>query len=154
MAIVVTVRWHTPPPSPIDERLIVDDGGHAWLEVLRPRTPGDTVGTYEGAVEEAEIRELTAAGSDVELDVVDQDPRLAAVVVTADRVAQRLLATPLAVAQFFAPQSARSRPSRRRLRLVYSEVARSRSSSSSISLSVRSNSALAGRRFPGYRCLN
>jgi hypothetical protein len=74
MTTVVTVRWRTPPPSSIDERLIVDDDGHAWLEVLRPRSPGDTVGTYEGAVEEAEVRELTAAGSDVALDVVVQDP--------------------------------------------------------------------------------
>ena len=62
----------------------------------------DTVGTYEGEVEEAEVRELTAAGPDVEVDVVVQDPRLAAVGMAADRVAQRLLASPLAVAQFFA----------------------------------------------------
>jgi len=102
MATVVSVRWRTPPPGSINERLIVDDDGHAWLEVLRPRSPGEAVGTYEGAVEKAEIRELTAAGSDVALDVVVQDPRLAAVAVMADRVAQRLLASPLAVAQFFA----------------------------------------------------
>ena len=102
MATAVTVRWRTPPPSSIDERLIVDAEGHARLEVLRPRSPGDTVGTYEGAVDEAEIRELTAAGPDVELNVVVQDPRLAAVFVAADRVAQRLLASPMAVAQFFA----------------------------------------------------
>ena len=102
MTTVVTVRWRTPLPSSIDERLIVDDDGHARLEVLRPRSPGDTVGSYEGAVEEAEVRELTAAGLDVALDVVVQDPGLAAVAVTADRVAQRLLASPLAVAQFFA----------------------------------------------------
>jgi hypothetical protein len=102
MTTVVTVRWRTPPPNSVDERLIVDDDGHARLEVLRPRSPGDTVGTYEGAVEDAEVRELTAAGSDVALDVVVQDPGLAAVGVTADRVAQRLLASPLAVAQFFA----------------------------------------------------
>jgi hypothetical protein len=102
MTTVVTVRWRAPPPSSIDERLIVDDDGHAWLEVLRPRSPGDTVGTYEGAVEGAEVRELTSAGSDVELDLVVQDLRLAAVAATADRVAQRLLASPLAAAQFFA----------------------------------------------------
>jgi hypothetical protein len=102
MATVASVRWCTPPPSSINERLIVDDDGHAWLEVLRSRSPGETVGTYEGAVEKAEIRELTAAGSDVALDVVVHDPRLAAVAVMADRVAQRLLASPLAVAQFFA----------------------------------------------------
>ena len=102
MATLVTVRWRRPPPSSIDERLMVSDDGHARLDVLRPRSLGDTVGTYEGEVEEAEVRELTAAGPDVEVDVVVQDPRLAAVGIAADRVAQRLLASPLAVAQFFA----------------------------------------------------
>lgn len=99
---LVTVRWHTPPPNSIDERLIVTDDGHARLEVLKPRSLGDTVGTYEGAVEETEVRELTAAGPEVELDGAFQDPRLAAVAAAADRLAQRLLAWPLAVAQFFA----------------------------------------------------
>lgn len=102
MATVVTIRWRTPPPSSVDERLIIGDDRRARLDVLRPRTPGDTVGTYEGAVEESEVRELTAAGSDVELDVTTQDPRLGGVAVAADRVAQRLLGSPLAVAQFFA----------------------------------------------------
>ena len=79
MATLVTVRWRTPPPSSIDERLIVSDDGHARLDVLRPRSLGDTVGTYEGVIDEAEVRELTAAGPDVEVDVVLQNPRLAAV---------------------------------------------------------------------------
>jgi hypothetical protein len=102
MATLVTIRWRTPPPSSVHERLVIGDNGRARLEVLRPRTPGDTIGMYEGAVEDSEVGELTAAGSDVELDVTTQDPQLGAVVVAADRVAQRLLASPLAVAQFFA----------------------------------------------------
>jgi hypothetical protein len=64
--------------------------------------PSDTVGTYEGTAEESEVGELTAAGSDIELDVTAQDGELGAVAVAADRVAQRLLASPLAVAQFLA----------------------------------------------------
>jgi hypothetical protein len=102
MATLVTVRWRTPPPSSVDERLIVGDDGRARLDVLRARTGGDAVGSYEDAVEEAEVRELTAAGGEVNLDVVVQDPRLAAVAIAADQVAQRLLSSPLAVAQFFA----------------------------------------------------
>jgi hypothetical protein len=155
IATLVTVRWRTPPPSSIDERLVVTDDGHARLEVLKPRSFGDAVGTYEGAVEEAEVRELIAAGLvscagnavhrsvvqvdasqgrrgrdtgyvdrgerseaplgrrryvpdswrgalEVELDGAVQDPRLAAVAAAADRLAQRLLASPRAVAQFFA----------------------------------------------------
>ena len=102
VAALVTMRWRTPPASSIDERLIVTDDGHARLEVLKPRSLGDAVGIYEGTVEEAEVRELTAAGPEVEFDGAVQDPRLAAVAAAADRVVQRLLDSPLAVAQFFA----------------------------------------------------
>ena len=55
MATLVTVRWRTPPPNSIDERLIVGDDGHARLDVLRPRSLGDTVGTYEGEIDEAVV---------------------------------------------------------------------------------------------------
>ena len=53
MAPLVIVRWRTPPPSSINERLIIGEDGRARLEVLRPRSFGDAVGSYEGAVEEA-----------------------------------------------------------------------------------------------------
>src|SRR4030095_14575985 len=96
MATLVTVRWRTPAPSSIDERVIVSDDGHARLDVLRPRSVGDTVGTYEGEVDEAEVRELTAAGPDVEVDVGVQDPRLAAIGIAGDRGAQRVPSPPLA----------------------------------------------------------
>jgi hypothetical protein len=112
MATLVTVWWRTPPPSSVDERLIVGDDGRARLEVLRPRASGDTVGSYEGLVEETEVPELIAAGTDVELDVVVQDPGLAAVAYAADRVAQRLLASPLAVAQFSPARLVMLRPAR------------------------------------------
>jgi hypothetical protein len=102
VAPVVTVRWRTSSPNSVDERLIMDADGHARLEVLRPRSLGDTVGTYEGAVDEADFQALSAAGPEVELDVVGQDPRMTVVAAAADRAAQRLLASPLAVAQFFA----------------------------------------------------
>jgi hypothetical protein len=102
MATLVSLRWRTPPPGSVDERLIITDNGRARLDVLRPRTPNDAVGTYEGAVEDGEIRELGAAGSDVELDASVQDSELGAVAIAANRVAQRLLSSPLAVAQFFA----------------------------------------------------
>jgi hypothetical protein len=102
VAALVTLRWRTPPPSSIDERLIVTDDGHARLEVLKPRSVGDTVGIYEGSVEETEARELTAAGPEVEFDGEVQDSRSAAVAAAADRVVERLLGSPLAVAQFFA----------------------------------------------------
>ena len=102
MSTLVTVRWRTPPPESIDERLIVSDDGHARLDVLRPRSVGDTVGTYEGELDDADVCELTTAGPDVELDVVAQDSHMRMVGIAADRVAQQLRASPLAVAQFFA----------------------------------------------------
>ena len=102
VAPVVTVRWRTPSPNSIDERLIMDADGHARLEVLRPRSHGDTVGTYEGVVDEADFRELSGAGPDVELDLALEEQRMTGVAAAADRAAQRLLASPLAVAQFFA----------------------------------------------------
>jgi hypothetical protein len=103
VATLITVRWRTPPPISADERLIIGDDGRARLVVLRPRVPGDTVGIYEGAVEEAEVQGLIGAGSDVELDVeTEDDSRLGRVAVVANQVAQRLLSSPLAVAQFFA----------------------------------------------------
>ena len=102
MATVVTVRWLTPPPSSIDERLTVTDDGRVRLEVLRPRAHADSIGTYEGSIEESEIRELSATGPQVELNVVVPDPAVAAVGVVAGRVAERLRDSPVAVAQFFA----------------------------------------------------
>ncbi len=102
MAVVVTVRWLTPPPSSIDERLVVSDDGQARLEVFRPRVPSDTVGTFQGAVDGVELRELSATGRRVELGVVVADPALAAVAFVADRVADRLRSSPRAAAQFFA----------------------------------------------------
>ena len=95
MATLVTVRWSTPPPSAIDERLVVSDDGEAVLQVLRPRLVGDTVGVFSGSVDDAELRELVASGPLVELDVVVPDPRVAAVSVVADRAARRLLARAL-----------------------------------------------------------
>jgi len=102
MATVVTVRWLTPPPSAIDERLTVTDDGRGRLEVLRPRAHADSIGTYEGAIEQSEIRDLSVTGPAVELNVVVQDPAVAAVGVVAGRVAERLHNSPVAVAQFFA----------------------------------------------------
>ncbi|WP_426566066.1 hypothetical protein ACPPVT_05745 [Angustibacter sp. McL0619] len=102
MATLVTVRWHTRPPSSVDERLVITDDGQAQLAVLRPREPRDTVGLFAGPVDEAEVRELSAAGSQVELDVELPDPQVAAVGAVAAAVARRLLDSPLAAARFVA----------------------------------------------------
>jgi hypothetical protein len=101
MAILVTVRWVTPPPSAIDERLVVFDDGRARLEVVRPRVLPDVVGAFEGPVQPTEVEALTALGSEVELDVTVADSGAAALGVVAAQVADRLRKAPLAAAAFF-----------------------------------------------------
>ena len=101
-AELLAVRWGTPPPSAVDERLVVGDDGRARLDVLRPRTRPDSVGTYAGAVSPDELGALSALGREVWLDLTVADPDTAAVGAVAGRVADRLRESPVAVAQFFA----------------------------------------------------
>src|SRR3712207_5844671 len=98
MSTLVRVRWVTPPPSAIDERLLVFDDGRARLEVVRPRVSPAVIGAFEGSVEPAEVEALTASGPEVELNVTVADPGAAAVGVVAAHVADRLRETPLAAA--------------------------------------------------------
>jgi hypothetical protein len=97
---VVTVRWHTPSPTSIDEELIVDADGRARLAVRRPRSRRDQVGTYAGAIDPDDLAALAAAGPLVDLDLVVQDQRMARAGVVADRVASALREHPVAVAVF------------------------------------------------------
>ena len=65
MSTLVTVRWVTPPPSAIDERLLVSADGQARLEVVRPRVGWDLIGAFAGPVSAAEVEALTSAGPEV-----------------------------------------------------------------------------------------
>ncbi len=97
---VVTVRWHTSPPTAVDERLVVGADRRARLTVCRPRSHRDRIGTYEGVVSAEDLAGLTEQGPAIDLDLVVPDPRVAAVGVLADRVADSLRASPTAVASF------------------------------------------------------
>jgi hypothetical protein len=101
MAILVTVRWRTPAPTAVDERLVVTDDGRGRLEVVRPRVGPEVVGVFAGAVEPSEVEALTALGPEVELNVTVADPQAAALGTVAASVADRLRGTPLAAAAFF-----------------------------------------------------
>jgi hypothetical protein len=96
----VTVRWHTPPPTAVDERLVVGADRRARLTVCRPRSQRDRVGTYDGEVSAEDLAALTEVGPEIDLDLVVPDPRVAAAGVLADRVADALRASPAAVASF------------------------------------------------------
>lgn len=99
---MVTLRWITPSPTPVDERLVVAEDGSAVLDVLRPRAERNLVGHFTGSVSDEELRVLSSAGPEVELDVVRPDPSLGAVLVLAGEVADRLRTTPLAAGRFAA----------------------------------------------------
>lgn len=99
---MVTLRWSTSSPTPVDERLVVADDGSAVLDVLRPRAERGLVGRFTGSVSDAELRVLSSAGPDVELDVVRPDASLGEVMVLAGEVADRLRTTPLAAGHFAA----------------------------------------------------
>jgi hypothetical protein len=96
----ITIRWHTPPPTSIDERLVVGPDGRARLSVYRPRLQRDQVGTYEDVLTAADLTALAGAGPVLDLDLVVPDPRTAALGAVADRVAGTARQTPLAVARF------------------------------------------------------
>ena len=150
MATLVIVRWRTPPPSSINERLIIGDDGRARLEVLRPRPLG-TLGRTR--VQSRKLRYATDLGGPRgRVDVVAQDPRLGTMTVAADRVGQRLLASPLAVAQFFARSVGGASPARPRWRLGCLAAAPSRRSSSSILPSAQFGSTPARHKCHQLRC--
>lgn len=99
---MVILRWSTPSPTPVDERLVVADDGGAVLDVLRPRAERGLVGRFTGVVSDDELRVLSSAGHEVELDLVRPDASLGEVLVLAGQVADRIRTTPLAAGQFAA----------------------------------------------------
>ena len=46
-----------------------------------PRTPGGSIGSFQATIDEADVRTLAATGPNVELNLVVQDPAVAAVAV-------------------------------------------------------------------------
>jgi hypothetical protein len=96
----VSVRWHTPPPTAVDERLVVGADRRARLTVCRPRSQRDRVGTYDGEASAEDLAALAEHGPTIDLDLVAPDPRVASAGVLADEVADGLRASPTAVASF------------------------------------------------------
>ena len=106
MERVATFEWRTPPPTSIDERLVLYDDGSAWLLALRPRlSAAGAVGTFVTRASDGDAGALRAAGpSPVVFELLHPPTDGAAVSLTAvaDRVAAAARETPRAVATFHA----------------------------------------------------
>jgi len=102
---VATITWRTPPPTSVDEELVVLDDDTAVFVVRRPRRDTSAIGSYAGVPTHADIAALTAAGAGPQMfDLRAPGPTAGSSVVrdVADRVASELLATPRAVVTFHA----------------------------------------------------
>lgn len=100
----MTVTWTSPPPTSVDEELVLDDD-HAWLVIRRPRRPDATIGTYRATPSDADRAALLAAGpGPIVIDAHRREvaPDLAPVAAAAERVAMACLEHPHAIVGFAA----------------------------------------------------
>ncbi len=106
MARLTTIEWHTPPPTSVDEVLVLYDDGTAVLGVRRPRHASATVGRYValGGTGDPKDRDvLIAAGPGPHSFDLLHLPTVAAdqaVLAAADRVAEAARENPYTVVTF------------------------------------------------------
>ncbi len=99
-----TFVWTSPPPTAIDEVLVIDDE-EARLVVRRSRRVSATVGSYTARPTAEDLATLVAAGPGpvtFRVGPADPDPALAALREAAERVAAACLGHPRAAATFIA----------------------------------------------------
>ena len=103
MKRVASFSWRSPPPTSVDEQLVLFDDGTARLVVRRPRTALPTIGTYTYKPDKADFAELAKAGAgDVTFDVHAPIPAAVADVQTlASRIADEAREEPEATASFY-----------------------------------------------------
>jgi hypothetical protein len=104
VARVATVVWTSPPPTSVDELLVID-GDTARLVVRRPRDGGATVGSYDARPSASDRAALVAAGPGPVVFEVHRhlaDPASLALRETAERVAAACLEQPRATVTFLA----------------------------------------------------
>lgn len=102
MTRLATFNWASPPPTAVDEVLILEEDV-ARLVVRRPRRVTSTVGSYVGRASDDDRAALLAAGpgrTTFELWPPRTDPATRALMTTADRVAEACLLTPRATVSF------------------------------------------------------
>ena len=97
MAEIARIRWQSPPPTSVDEELMVYDEGSAYLVVRTARDGSPAIGTWRAAVGADELTVLTGQSRDVDLRHAVDDP----VVTAAERIAAHAREFPVATATFY-----------------------------------------------------
>lgn len=98
MPEIARIRWTTPPPTSVDEELVVYDDAEARLVVRTSRDGQPVTGTFTASLEPDELETLTGAYREVPLLRAEPDQ----VNTAAAEVAARARTTPVATATFHA----------------------------------------------------
>jgi len=100
---VASFYWKTPPPTSVDEQLVLYDDGMARLVVRRPRAATPAIGSYAHKPDKADFAELAKAGADgVTFDLhVAVPAEQADLQALASRVADEAREKPEATASFY-----------------------------------------------------
>ncbi|MBA3338799.1 MAG: hypothetical protein H0T54_03460 [Geodermatophilaceae bacterium] len=101
MQRLASVRWHSPPPTSVDEELAAYDDGTAWLVVGCSREGTATIGTWSTTPGAAAHAALVAAG-DVVVDLLHDQ----AVPEVAEHIRSAALATAVSTVEFVAAKGA------------------------------------------------
>lgn len=102
MTRLATFVWRSPPPTAIDEVLVLDED-LARLAVRRPRRPTNTVGAYGAIPDDMDRAALLAAGPGpvtFHVHPAETDPGKRALLAVANRVADQCLTGPRATVTF------------------------------------------------------
>ena len=101
MARVAHYVWRTPPPTSVDEQLVVYDDGTAWLVVRSPRVSSAAIGSYLCRPNDTERELLSSPGAQpVQIDLLATEQPFEALFPVLDRVCAEAMEHPQAVATF------------------------------------------------------
>ena len=98
-----TFTWTSPPPTSVDEVLVIEEDGAAHVVIRRPRRVGATVGSYRAIPSTEDLDALLAAGPGpvtFEVHRPDAEQGTDAVRRVAERVVEACLASPRAAVTF------------------------------------------------------
>lgn len=98
MAETARIRWQSPPPTSVDEELVIYDDGSAYLIVRTARDGSPVIGTWRSDVGPADLEVLAGQQHTVDL----RHPVLDPVVSVAERIAAAARSVPVATATFHA----------------------------------------------------